>query len=129
MTNHNITSPTTVANFKDVRDHWNAQAQQWDDDRYVYIGRRNGRYNLPASKWANPHKLEAETPTHRALVIQKYASTTRFKLSCGELDIAELRGKVLVCWCKQADREVACHGDWLAMVANAAPGDNEQGRG
>lgn len=116
---------TTVANFKDVRDHWNAATQLWDDPRYVYIGRRNGRYNLPASKWANPHKLEADTPTHRNLVIQKYASATRFKISGGELDIDELRGKVLVCWCAPE----ACHGDWLAQMANAASGDSADEKG
>jgi len=26
-------------------------------------------------------------------------------------EVLELKGKVLGCWCKQPDREVACHGD------------------
>ena len=124
MTDPNFTPLTTVANFRDVRDHWNPQTQQWDDSRFVYIGRRNGRYNLPASKWANPFKVQAETPVHRNHAISQFASVTRYKLAYGELDISELRGKVLVCWCKQADREVACHGDWLAMMANAAASDD-----
>lgn len=111
-----MTPLTTVANFRDVRDHWNAETQQWDDDRYVYIGRRNGRYNLPESKWANPFRVMRETPAHRNFAISQYASVMRAKISGGELDIADLRGKVLVCWCAPK----ACHGDWLAMVANAA---------
>lgn len=120
MTEDYSTSQTTVANFRDVRDHWNAQTQLWDDPRYVYIGRRNGRYNLPVSKWANPFHLASDTPRDRETIILRYAVTTRHKLKYHELNIDELRGKVLVCWCKRADREVACHGDLLAQLANAS---------
>lgn len=37
------------------------------------------------------------------------------KMILGELDIAELRGKNLACWCKEGE---TCHADVLLRLAN-----------
>jgi hypothetical protein len=68
----------------------------------VYIGR--------PSKWGNPF-VEGRDGT-RAEVIVKY----REWLACqtGLLDLEELRGKDLVCWCAPKP----CHGDVLLELAN-----------
>lgn len=126
MTDHNSTPQTIVVNFRDVKDHWNPLTRQWDDPRYVYIGRLNVRYGLPTSRWGNPFRIAGEDSSEtRNWVIEQYAQYMRKRLGAGELDISELRGKVLVCWC--APR--ACHGDWLAAMANAATDDASEGEG
>jgi hypothetical protein len=68
----------------------------------VYIGR--------PSKWRNPFVIGRDGT--REEVIAKFE---RWLLS-SELvgDLAELRGKVLGCWCAPE----ACHGDVLARLAN-----------
>ena len=92
--------PTTVVNIK--------TGAAYD----TYIGRANPAYDLPASKWANPFRLEREQD--RPLVLARYRI---WLLSQPRLlqDIHELRGLVLACWC--APR--LCHGDVLAELANA----------
>lgn len=66
----------------------------------VYVGR--------PSKWGNPYRLGKGD---RAEVIAKFRE---WLLSESGLDVAELRGKDLVCWC--APR--ACHADVLLELAN-----------
>lgn len=100
--------PTEVVSFQDVKAHWNAAAQSWDDPRFVYIGRGNKAYNLPTSPYANPFKLASEA--ERPAVIEAY----REWLASRALDLEPLRGKVLVCWCKDRKHpDRACHGDVL----------------
>ena len=81
----------------------------------VYIGRANPRYRLPKSNWSNPFKIGRDGT--REEVIAKYRA---WLMERPELlaRVGELRGKVLACWCKEPDREVACHGDVLAELAN-----------
>jgi hypothetical protein len=62
------------------------------------IGRKNGRYQLPASKWANPFTVKREADRETAI-----ASYARW-----------LRGLDLVCWCAP----LPCHGDVLLRLAN-----------
>jgi hypothetical protein len=72
-------------------------------ERLVYIGR--------PSKWGNPFRIGRDGD--RLQVIEKYE---RWLLDQPALVAAaqkELRGKVLVCWCKP----LACHGDVLARIA------------
>lgn len=115
-------SVATVVNFKSVATHWNAATQAWDDDRYVYIGRANPAHNLPASIWANPFKLERDTPQERERVISQYATdlTKRLQDSGERARLEALRGKILVCWCKQPHKQVACHGDAIVAALEAA---------
>jgi Domain of unknown function (DUF4326) len=71
---------------------------------------RNG---LPAqsvarpSKWSNPFKV-AEHGRERAMALYRAHLTNA--LATGALDISELRGRNLACWCKLDE---ACHADIL----------------
>ncbi len=76
----------------------------------VYIGR--------PSKWGNPFTIGADGT--REEVIEKYeewllgarqAPNNKLTPSLSEAK-AELKDKVLGCWCKP----LACHGDVLAMI-------------
>ena len=61
----------------------------------VYLGRRNARYRLPASKWANPFSIKRETD--RGVVIAAYERWLRLPPA-----LHELKGRDLVCWCPPA---------------------------
>ena len=63
----------------------------------VYIGR--------GSKWGNPYKIGVHGT--REDVVKKYDSYARLNFYPEDLD--ELRGKILVCYCKPK----SCHGDVL----------------
>lgn len=70
----------------------------------VYIGR--------PSSWGNPFVIGKDGT--RADVIAKYRAWLEARPELVARAKAELRGKVLACWCSPA----ACHGDVLAEVAN-----------
>jgi hypothetical protein len=66
----------------------------------VFIGR--------PSKWGNPFVIGRDGT--REEVIKKYADW--FMQSALVLDLGELKGKVLGCYCKPK----ACHGDFLVQL-------------
>jgi hypothetical protein len=76
----------------------------------VYIGRRNARYRLPASKWGNPFSVRREAD--REAVIAAYEKWLRSQRDLMEA-LDELRGRDLVCWCAP----LPCHGDVLLRLA------------
>jgi hypothetical protein len=66
----------------------------------VYVGR--------GSKWGNPCKVENES--------QRSDAVAWFEAHIApNLDVSELRGKNLACWCR-LDQE--CHADILLKLAN-----------
>jgi len=66
----------------------------------VYVGR--------GSKWGNPCKVERES--------QRADAVAWFEANVAQtLDVADLRGKDLACWCR-LDQE--CHADVLLRLAN-----------
>lgn len=71
----------------------------------VYIGR--------PSKWGNPFAIGKDGT--REEVIEKYREWLMKNWVDAFLDVAELRGKILGCWCAP----LPCHGDILAELANA----------
>ena len=95
---------TTVVNLRTVR---------VSAPNVVNIGRRNGRYKLPESKWHNPYRIGPDGD--RAQVIDKYREyiQTRPDLLAA---LPELAGKRLACWCAPE----ACHGDVLIELLNSA---------
>lgn len=99
----------SVVNIRDLPASWQRDA------RYVYIGRRNGRYGVADSKWLNPFVVGQDGD--RATVIRLYRE---YLAERAELlaSLDELRGKTLVCWCAPA----ACHGDVLLELLEQ-PGD------
>jgi hypothetical protein len=77
----------------------------------VYIGRRNARYGLPASRWANPFRVSLEID--RASAIAAYEKWLRSQRHLMEA-LHELHGRDLVCWCAP----LPCHGDVLLRLAD-----------
>lgn len=77
----------------------------------VYIGRRNARYRLAASKWANPFSIKQETD--REAVIATYERWLRQQPRLMDA-LPELRGLDVVCWCAP----LPCHGDVLLRLAS-----------
>ena len=74
----------------------------------VYIGRAYAEF--PQSKWHNPYHIGKDG--NREEVIRKF--DRYLTLEMVEEIKAELKGKVLGCWCKPD----LCHGDILARIAN-----------
>jgi len=70
----------------------------------LYIGR--------PSKWGNPFEIGRDGT--REEVVAKYEAWLMEQTNLLEA-LPELKGKVLVCWCKPK----ACHGDVLARLADA----------
>lgn len=71
----------------------------------VYIGR--------PSKWGNPYMIWESVAT-RKQVIDQYEQMIRSNPKIVAEIKAELKGKILGCWCAPND----CHGDVLARIAN-----------
>lgn len=80
--------------------------------RLRYIGRHNDHYKLPASEWCNPYRL----CDWGWQAFRKYADHLLEHPALFNR-IVELKGLVLACWCRPGK----CHGDLLALVANALP--------
>lgn len=78
----------------------------------IYIGRAMPRYGLSESKWHNPYKIGKDGT--RVEVIQKYREYILVMCLDGVLNLLELRGKDLICWCSP----LPCHGDILLELAN-----------
>ena len=70
----------------------------------VYIGK--------PSKWGNPYKMNRNFNREKVIVL--YREWIIKQIESGKLDIEELRGKDLVCWCSPEP----CHGDVLLELAN-----------
>lgn len=95
-------------------------SQMADFPDAVYIGRENGRKRLKRSKWHNPFKITPDTDRADALDL------FRLHMTVGEgrhLDLNELTGKALACWCRRSDdpsSTTRCHGDVLVALWNEA---------
>lgn len=76
----------------------------------VYVGR--------PSKWGNPYKIGQKVnglPISRKEAISFYrTSWLEVEIYEGRLDLSELKGKDLVCWCAP----LPCHADVLLELAN-----------
>lgn len=64
------------------------------------------------SKWGNPFGLDQYG---RQEAVKLYRRHIQGKLASGDLNLSDLRGKNLACWCAP---EVACHADVLLELAN-----------
>ena len=66
----------------------------------IYVGR--------PSKWGNPYKIGRDGNREQVIYLYKMA------LIASKIDLSELRGKDLVCWCSP----LPCHADILLELAN-----------
>ena len=64
------------------------------------------------SRWGNPYKVDQYGRDQALDLFRVYISQ---KLASGELDISELKGKNLACFCSLND---PCHADILLDLAN-----------
>ena len=62
--------------------------------------------------WGNPDSVEEDG---RDLAIANFRRRLDGMRAIGALDLSELRGKNLACWCKPGE---ACHADVLLALAN-----------
>ena len=98
--------------------------KEWDrtDPTQIYIGRPVPRKGIAGSPWANPFPITEEMS--RELSIRWFgewvAGSPEHSATWIREHVGELRGRVLVCWCKDAAHpERACHGDILQELADA----------
>lgn len=97
--------------------------KEWcnDVDKNLYIGRKGvvfikndegkkERFPKCDSVWANPFKISDKLS--RDEVISKYREYIVEKIEKGEVNILDLKGKNLGCWCHPE----SCHGDVLVEL-------------
>lgn len=70
----------------------------------VYVGR--------PGKWGNPYRIGPDGS--REEVVEKYRKWLEGMVNDGRLDVSELAGRDLVCWCAPEP----CHADVLLEKAN-----------
>lgn len=85
----------------------------------IYIGRRMGQ--LKGSALGNPFRAKPHGIYERAESVKLYRrwlwkhvrsrTGAVYAEICRLKSLAESGDLILLCWCKQPDKEVACHGD------------------
>lgn len=99
-----------------IRPQYNNLKEWIEDDKNLYVGRKgivfiNGeRFPKTDSKWHNPFKISKDLSREES--INKYRLYITTKITNGELNLDELKDKVLGCWCRPA----YCHGDVLVEL-------------
>lgn len=73
----------------------------------IYVGR--------PTKWGNPFKIGKDGLNNIEKVLEAYELATRVKVGQGWLDLTELKGKNLACWCPL---DKPCHVDILLKYVN-----------
>lgn len=110
--------PTTVVHVRDV---------DLADPGVVYIGRAMPRFRIKGSRWGNPFKVGDRSGIVGVLrdytdYILELLEPDALQIREGEpavLNLDELRGRKLACWCK-GKKDPRCHGDILAALADGA---------
>lgn len=111
---------TTLVN---IRNEDVQREVQTHNPAYVYIGRRHIDMHLAPSDWANPFTINKDTVDDRAAAVANYRLYIKQRIAKGELNIEELRGKTLVCWCSPK----LCHGNvLLELLGEAEPTQTQQ---
>jgi hypothetical protein len=111
-------SKTTVVHVRDV---------DLADPGVVYIGRAMPRFRIKGSRWGNPFRAGPKVCMRTVLTdyadyILELLEPDALQVTKGEpcvLNLDELRGKRLACWCK-GKKDARCHGDILAALADGA---------
>lgn len=106
---------TTVVNIRSLRSGWEK------DSRYVYIGRARDARSL-RGKWGNPHPIEIPCPVchvkhtrEEAITAFEREAKARYAVDASyRMELEELRGKQLVCFCFPR----ICHGNVYVKLLN-----------
>lgn len=122
--------PATLVHFNSVRHLWDARTQRWTQPGIIYIGRAmpHPNFNLPASPFGNPFRIEKDSDELRADAIELYAEWITAPAQADLLaQLDSLRGQILACWCFPR----RCHGEVLLQLLrerdpNATPPLQEQ---
>jgi hypothetical protein len=96
---------TDVINIRQAPKGWE------QNDRYVYIGRAGRGQN---GYFGNPFPLNGH---EHGSTLQRFSDYACARMASDEdyaRNVAKLRGKILVCFCKPH----GCHGDILAILAD-----------
>ena len=86
----------------------------------IQLSRKKG-WRLPPNtisvsrpgKWGNPFSV---AEYGRELAVRNFRNRLVGLIAIGALDLSELRGKNLACWCRMGE---SCHADVLLEMANA----------
>ena len=113
---------TTVVHVRDV---------DLADPGVVYIGRAMPRFRIKGSRWGNPFRAGPKVCIRTVLtdyadMILELLEPGTLQITKGEpcvLNLDELRGKRLACWCK-GKKDPRCHGDILAALADGFSPDS-----
>tara|TARA_B100001964_G_C14130469_1_gene552621 strand:- start:243 stop:473 length:231 start_codon:yes stop_codon:yes gene_type:complete len=71
----------------------------------VYVGR--------PSKWGNPFNIDESRSREKA--VEEYNNYIKKNIASGKIDITELKGKNLACFCRL---DQPCHADVLLKLSN-----------
>ncbi|MBL4898475.1 MAG: DUF4326 domain-containing protein [Colwellia sp.] len=98
--------------FDESQNRQNTLLEWLENPNNIYIG-RNIHYVKGAigSKWKNPFSVKKHG---RDECVRLYEEYIHCKLESGELDISELIGKNLGCWCAPEQ----CHGHVLKIIVD-----------
>lgn len=121
---------TTVFNskVKYIRPKYNNLKECLEDKNNIYIGRRGilvideRRFPEENSPWANPYKVGKDGDLKE--VLKKYKIYIKEKISNKEVNLNELFGKNLYCWCVEKptkynkNKNCVCHGEILLNLMN-----------
>lgn len=99
-----------------LRPQYNNLKEWMDNPNHVYIGRGRivvidgQRYPTYDSLYCNPFKIGPDGD--RDIVLTKYETYIKQKISKNELFLEPLKNKILGCWCHPE----SCHGDILLKL-------------
>jgi len=111
---------------KYIRPIYNDLKEVIENSSNIYIGRRGivfvdkQRYPETNSVWHNPYKVGKDGDLQK--VLEMYVSYIKNKINKKEVNIAELIGKNMYCWCVEKDTyynkddKIMCHGQILQQL-------------
>lgn len=107
-----------------IRPRYNNLEEWCQKKNHVYIARKGivfidgERYPKKDSKWCNPYKVGKDMTREESLKLYRRHLREMLKDEENLQEFLLLKGKKLGCWCKEDDKEIACHGDIILHYLN-----------